>query len=51
MGSNRTPLFAVMASLTLISLGAHAGDLPRLQTRKLGRIRESLASFLRGFFP
>jgi hypothetical protein len=38
MGSNRTPLFAVMASLTLISLGALAGDLPRPQIRKLGTL-------------
>src|SRR3954471_2601098 len=38
MGSYRTPLFAVMASLPLISLGALAGDLPRPQIRKLGTL-------------
>jgi hypothetical protein len=38
MGSNRTPIFSVMASLTLLSLGALAGDLPRPQIRKLGTL-------------
>jgi hypothetical protein len=38
MRVNRTPLFAVMASLTLISLGALAGELPRPQIRKLGTL-------------
>lgn len=46
MGSNRRTFFAVMASLTLASYGVHAGDQPRHQPRKLGRVRRSLESFL-----
>ena len=51
MELNRTSLVTPMASLTLSASGAHAGDLPRLQTRKLGRVRVNAGELPEGILP
>jgi hypothetical protein len=51
MGSNRTPPFAVMASLALASSRARTDDLPSLKSANWAVYDGSLECFLKGLFP